>query len=321
MNDYETLTRNVSATASGIGGIIGYINQIVVSKEVIVAEEIRIVLTQTIDNNYSELTPLLTEDRSERLKEAKENASIENTQIMPFTLPFNDGDVRGEAVFAFGVALIVDVLSALIAWALIRRRESSLYYKTIGEYKRSREEMLEDCLVYISLGTIQENQSNNTGVKLSKGEIENEVIEIINKTMKSFMAKIKPLYLPGELNAFGYIDDISGFDENEKLLFYTLNNAVLIHPCHKDEIIKVIRKDFDMHENSKDEGTVNDNKDSATGIVAGYESKFEDGNIYYLVSKNLHVWFCENFSELLQNEMLFSVKYEDDISVVSESET
>lgn len=27
--------------------------------------------------------------------------------------------------------------------------------------------------------------------------------------------------------------------------------------------------------------------------------------LYYIVSKNIHVWFCENFAELLQNRIIF----------------
>jgi len=94
-------------------------------------------------------------------------------------------------------------------------------------------------------------------------------------------------------------------NEDEKRLFYTLSNVALISPCYRSEIIETIHKDFDEFEKGTDKPKAH------KPLIDSYESIFEEGKVYYLISKNLHLWICENFSELLQSTMLLDIDPQD----------
>ena len=278
--------------------VLDKLNQMVVPKDTTEAENIRSNVKKAMNDNYRELSNAIKS--KEKLDQAKKDDEIENTQLMPFIQPFTDPDVRGEAIFAMITAALVDFFSWLIAVALVNKKKSILYFKKVVDLRANREEMLEDCLMYICLNVMEEKQQDNAE-NMSWSQIQNYVAHKINEVMKAFMRHIHFLYFSDELNAFGYISesDIETFSEDEKNLFYTLNNVALIHPCHYSEISKIINADFDEYSAGSKEPMANKE------LVKKYQEIFEPDKIYYLVSKNLHVWFCENFSELLQSSLLF----------------
>jgi len=307
---------------------ISSMNEVVVSKDTVRTEEIRNLLNKTVANNYNELNPLLSIEQSRSLTAAMNAAEIENTQLMPFMAPFRSSDnsteepaeeptimaantntgVRGEAIFSFAIAFMVDFFSVLIAWTLINKQKSILYYKRVGDLRANREEMLEDCLMYICLNSIQANQQANQD-SMTRAEIQNLVVQKINEVMRDFIQLVIPVYLSDELNTFGYITEeaLSELSPDGKRIFYTLSNAALIHPSHSSELMKIINAEFDEFKITADGGE----QKAHEGIVKKYEGIFQSDHIYYLVSKNFHVWFCENFAELLQSSLLFTVAEEN----------
>lgn len=284
---------NQSKFLSTVFGFFEKLNKFVVSEELTEAEKIREILVKTSEKSYADLYPLLSQHNKEELDKYNSYTIYENTQIMPFTVPFKqENGLFGEALFSFAVAFLVDALSILISWALIVKTKSILYYNNVRDVRKNREEMIEDCLMYICLATMPK--------QLTKpDEIQRYVVEIVNNTMGKLLDKIHYIYVPDELNSFAYLSfaDISQDDRHEKLLFQTLNNAALLHPFHKSELSIIIEKEF---------GSTSDNETSNINVLLNkYGTLFEDDEIYYLVSKNLHFWFCENFSELLQNSQTF----------------
>lgn len=293
-----TFTDLLDKVLSSEVSLIDTFNKMVVSENATNAHEIHNKINEKINDNYTKLFNRIGASNKQHLKSAREDAIIENPQIMPFTEPFKNIEIIGETIFSLIIAILVDGLSLLIAFALINKQKSILYFEKVVDLRATREEMLEDCLMYICLNDIQNNPTSSLKTD-SRAKIQDYVSKKINDVMRDFMAKIHQIYLSDELNSFGYIseDDIKNFNEDEKRLFYTLNNAALVHPCHGSEIIKIINADFD--ENTTNEPQANQN------LINKYNSVFSDDKIFYIVSKNLHFWFCENFSELLQNSMFF----------------
>jgi hypothetical protein len=62
----------------------------------------------------------------------------------------------------------------------------------VGDLRPYREEMMEDCLMYICLNHLSEKRGEDDEYRL--------------KYMRSFVKKMHYLYLWGELNAFAYFD-------------------------------------------------------------------------------------------------------------------
>ena len=293
------------------------LNAFVVSEDSTRAIEIRNALNDHIEKNYSELAPKFSENEADELETAKKNAIIENPQVMPFVLPFKDQSLRGEAIFSAIVAVLIDVFSALIAFALVNKKKSILYFTKVGDLRAQKEEMIEDCLMYICLRGLQSSNQNNSK-NVSRPEIKKYVVKKINCAMRDFMQKVHLIYLSDELNSFGYISgkEVEGFSEDNKNIFLTLCNAALIHPCYNTEIIKIIDADFVEAPNN---GAQQNNPKANAKLIQQYDSAFSKDDIYYLVSKNLHAWYCENFSELLQNSLLFTVL--EDVTSLSDDQS
>ena len=294
---------------------IDSLNNLVVSKDIVRAEEIRSIINKKTTQNYDKLSPLLSEENRLKLDNAKKACFIENTQLMPWT-SFANPELLGEVLFSFLIAALVDLFSVLIAWTLINKQKSILYYKKVGDLRANREEMLEDCLIYICLNKVQEKQESGEKFE-DRSKIQNFVVSELNKIMREFFTHIKYLYLSDELNAFAYIDPdiIDSFNEDEKRLFTAMNNVALLHPCHQSEIIKIIQNDFDDFEQDGDTPSV------PQDLIDSYKAKFSTDKIYYIVSKNLHVWFCENFTELLQSSMWFELQPLDNSGHDSETDS
>lgn len=287
----------------GINNFFVKMNEVVVSDELLEAEEIRKLLTETIEKKYTELEAVLQDNEDKQLLEnAKNDISLDHIQVMPFTIPFkNNGALLGQALFSLAVAIIVDVLSLLISFTLVNKPKSILYYNNIRDMRKKREEFIESCLMYICLDDLNE--------ELKKPEeIQRHVVETVNAVMSSLINRIHYLYVPDGLNSFGYLlfDEIPDENRYEKLLFQALNNAALLIPFHKSELAIVLKEEFDK------EGTKDSSVDT---LINKYDSLFSEDKICYLVSKNLHFWFCENFSELLQNSYLFITPSEDNKEV------
>ncbi len=279
---------------SAMSSFFENLNEFVVSDELMRAEEIREILAKTSENSYAKLHFLLSQDNQVKLEQSKGYLLYENTQIMPFTLPFNqEKGLAGEAFFSFAVALLVDLLSLLISWALIVKSKSILYYNNLGEVRKNREERIENCLMYICLSGMPADLTNSD-------QIREYVVTTVNGALGNLLDKVKYIYVPDELNSFAYLSfsDISKDDRNEKLLFQALNNAALLYPFHKSELSAVLQKEFG--------GSKNDDANKTKALLDKYSSVFKDDEVYYLVSKNFHSWFCENLSELLQNSKTFT---------------
>jgi len=301
-SDITSATVGFLSNILSIGyGFVDYLNRLVVSEDTFRAEEIRNLVNSVVVDNYTQLNPLLDQNLQEDLSTARSAAYIENTQIMPLRALWTPSQHRGEVIFSLVVASLIDILSVLFALALVSNRKSILYFRKISSLKAHREEFLEDCLMYICLTDVEKEKISNTKVA-----IQDYVARKINVVMKAFIGRIKLLYLPDDLNASGYIteEDINNFSDDEKHLFLALSNAALIHPCHNIEIIEIIKSDFEIRERNRQTETEDP-------IVGKYNSTFKKDELYYLISKNLHVWICENFSELLQSSLQSAITEEN----------
>jgi hypothetical protein len=269
-----------------IGSLFESLNTFLVSDELTRAAEINQKLEDATMSNYNELKSLLGFDSNSNLLKYTE---YQNSQVLPFTLPFEGKPYAGEAVFSIVIALLVDVLSCFIAWVLIEKPKSILYYKNIKDARRNREERLENCLTYLCFKKI--SQAND----LKEGEIvDTKVFNTLNGILNGFFAKLDYIYTTDSLNSFAYLSPqkVAKFDPDERLLFETLNNVALLHPVSKNELQKILEEEFSIN---------NDNK-----FAEKLLESLNDNGIYYLVSKNFHVWFCENLSELIQNSQILN---------------
>lgn len=268
-------------------------------KELASAEEKRLEMQKTIDNNYSKLRPLLSTENQKKLDTAKNCATLENTQILAFTLPFKEPkDYLGKAIFSFLVAAIIDILSLLISGCLILKNDSVLYRENIKNLVRHKEEMIENCFTFlISRELINQTQT------LDKKCYKKFIIDYMNTLIQTFLNIVHRIYVPSSLNAFGYIDtdelnnngtqgttNIKQKDIEE--LIETFRNASLLTPISGYELKQILKNKFSHNEINSKEGEFN-SKISLNAL--------KDDKIYYLVSKNLHLWICENFSELYMN--------------------
>lgn len=162
------------------------LNSTVVPDDIIRAQEIRNQIESKIDNNYLGLKALVTEGGLEAdsnlvaaLDDAKAASAIDNVQLMPFTMPFRNRQILGETIFSMIIAISVDGLSWLISFALLNKRPSILYYDQVGKLRLNKEEMLEDCLMYICLKSVVKAQKDCKKL-LTKSEINDHIIEKIS---------------------------------------------------------------------------------------------------------------------------------------------
>lgn len=296
------------------------INDIFVPSRLSDAENIRNNIILYTKNNYRAISEkgLLDINENEELekyinaykKAYNQTVNIESPQVTAIVSPFKNTNTVGKAIFSLVIALIVDGVSLLIAFSLAQKKKSSLYYDDISKYRVNREEMLEECFMYICLNDIK-NHSSNGKIVSSEFEIERMVANKMNDLMRGFLSKIHYYYFPDEFNAFGYIskNDYDFFSDEEQRLFITFCNISMIQAVNQTEILSIINLEFNEND-SQTKVPEADRKLSDT-----YKQLFSANEIFYIVSKSLHVWICENFSELLQNTMLF---YEDDIVIDDE---
>lgn len=264
-------------------------------------EEIRAKVEKTIESNFESLKNKLG-DKNKELETAYNNVDLPNTQILPFFLPFHDKKVKiiGAMAFSILIAAIVDGFALMFSIALLNRRDSSLYYNNVDDFKRLREEIMEDCMMYNCLNNLTPNL-------IQKDKDENEINSIVaknlNELMGGFMNKVHRCYFPTSFNSYGYIcdDDLNGFNEAETNIFISLNNISMIKPFHRDELIAVLNHDFGKID---EDDVISEHASEA--LIKKYEEEFKDDEVYYMVSKSVHVWFCDNFSELLENNLFFN---------------
>lgn len=293
------------------GRFIKSINTLVVPENLVRAEDTRNNIISYVKGNYKEIDEILDIDKKSKdnefntlkhdYKNAYENASnIESTQVSALKSPFVNPNNLGKALFSFVVAVIVDGLSVLLAFALIQKKKSSLYYDDISKYRANREEMVEECFMYICLNNIKEKDADST-ISYSESEISHRVAKEMNEIMEAFLKKVRYYYFPDEFNAFGYIteEDIGEFSYEEMRLFITFCNIAMIQAFNQKEIIELINNEFDEKDNKSNDPQANDS------LLNKYRTTFGKDGIYYIVSKSLHAWVCENFAELLQNTLLF----------------
>ena len=194
--------------------------------------------------------------------------------------------------------MFTDSVALLFSVALLPRRKSSLYFDKVEKMLKIKEEMIEDCLMYICMDTISNNSQIKEQDMKSLDKVADMIAEIINNVMNGFMKKVKLCYIPSRLNAYGYIDDetINGLSDYEKSIFVTLCNISMIQAFHRDELLTILDDDFNVSE-KPDEISAN------KALFNKYKQQFEEDKIYYIVSRNIHVWFYDNFSELLESSV------------------
>ena len=285
----ETEVDENTAWLAKVSGFFESLNQFVVSKELTQAEAIRDILVKTSEKNYTDLYPLLSGANQEELVAAKGYTAYENTQVMPFTAPFDrERKLLGEALFSFIIAFLVDGLSLLISWAMLSRKKSALSSNLTKSNRKDREEMVEDCLVYLCL-------EGMPGGLSSVEQIREFTLGRVSGILQGFWDKFRYVYIPDGLNAFAYLSlkEFSAENKEEWILFQTLSNAGLLRPFHKAELEVILRKEFEEQKKSL-------NAESVKSLMESYLSQFREDEVYYLVSKNLHVWFCENGADVLQ---------------------
>ncbi len=308
----ETTTPNYSQIIKD-NNVFSVLNRIVVPEDMIEAETTRNKIINKVKKNYKDIIEydeqiLNSELANDDLKKYIDNynseyekaINIESPQVMALTNSFSNPHTIGKAIFSLSIALIVDGLSVLISFALLIKKKSVLYYDDISKYRANREEMVEECFMYICLNDIKKNPPSNK-TTTSETQITSTVANKMNDVMGAFLLKIHYCYFPDEFNAFGYIskDDYEKFSDEEKRLFVTFCNISMIQAFHQKEIIDLINHEFDENEKQTNTPKANDE------LVDTYRNLFPQNQIYYIVSKSLHVWTCENFSELLQNTMMF----------------
>lgn len=269
-------------------------------------EPIRKTINDTVEDNYFSLKNKLDENDNEKLTSAYSAAIIPNTQFLPFILPFtaqeNKSEIIGTTIFSALLAIAVDGLALMFSIALLNRRDSSLYYNNVDDFKRLREEIMEDCLMYNCLNSIDDLN------EIDVNEVNSIIANELNDVMGGFMEKVKQCYFPTSFNSYGYIcdDDLNSFNNAEKNIFISLNNISMIKPFHIDELIAVLNNDFSQVDSNN-----NISEKASQTLISKYEEIFEDDKVYYMVSKSVHVWFCDNFSELLENNKIFDNQNND----------
>lgn len=257
---------------------------IAVSNDVINAQKYREIVNNLINENFSQVKLLINNYNNMRtLENTKNNSIVDNVQIMPFILPIKDRTLIGEAIGAFIVAFLVDVLSCLIAFTFVKR-EKSVLYCTSSDLKRNKEEVIEDSITYLCYTILNDKYKNNSD-KIY------EVMEEVRKDINNFINAITICYMPYKLNAIGYlseksVQEIIMENDNLKILFIAFYNASLLIPCTGYELSEVLFNDFQYSVKNN-----NDKKD------------FEKEQIYYLVSKNFYYWLYDSFSEYFGNSI------------------
>jgi len=208
----------IEKTLDWIDRTMGSLNQLIVSKDLTKAEDIREAMNSAMKESFDQLP----DDIARNVKAIYEQSQAENPQIMPFTSLKNPKH-RGTAIFSLLIALSVDLLSVFIAFALLNKHRSILYFRKVGDLRPHREEMMEDCLLYICLSRLSGSEAKEGGTEMKDGkfsryvrksEIMDSVVHILNESMRSFVEKMHYLYLWGELNAFAYFtpEDIRSFE-------------------------------------------------------------------------------------------------------------
>lgn len=306
LSNYDNLMSDLnddSIVSNAIGKIKEFAdkgNGLIISNDLIKAEQIKIKINDEINNSYSLLIENISNDTvANDLIEMRNKCLIVNTQALPFYLPFNEIDTYlSEAIISTIIAVFTDSIALLFSIALLPRRKSSLYFDKVEKMLKIKEEMIEDCLMYICMDKISKDYPNKGLNMNSFDKVADLVAETINDVMKSFMYKVKLCYIPSQLNAYGYLDDdtINTLDEYQKSIFVTLCNISMIQAFHRDELLMILHDDFNISKNP-DEIKAN------TALIEKYERQFAEDKIYYIVSRNIHVWFYDNFSELLESSI------------------
>lgn len=268
------------------------------------SESVRKKVNDTMKNNYDVLDSKLNDENGkDTLNEKYKKTRIPHIQFFPFVLPFRNTttETLTTAMFSMIVAIIVDGFALMFSIALLSKRNSSLYYNNVDDFKQLREEIMEDCLMYNCL-----NELNGLEKVFDINEVNSVVAGNLNQMMNGFMKKVHQCYFPTSFNSYGYIcdKDLENFNNCERNIFISLNNISMIKPFHRDELVTVLNHDFCKVDNDD----VLSNKASAE-LIKKYNSLFKDNEVYYMVSKSVHVWFCDNFSELLENNIIFDKNF------------
>lgn len=306
LENYESLVFDLNndstilKTSGKIKEIADKGNGLIVSSDLMKAEQIKNKINKQINDSYSLLVENISNEAIVNdLTQMRNSCLIVNTQALPFYLLFKEKEkYLSEALISAIIAIFTDTVALLFSIALLPRRKSSLYFDKVEKILKIKEEMIEDCLMYICMDKISKNSQYNKLNMDSLDKVADLVAEIINDVMKKFMNKVKLCYIPSQLNAYGYIDDdiINSFDEYEKSIFVTLCNISMVQAFHRDELLTILHDDFNVSNNS-DEIKAN------RTLIEKYEKQFSEEKIYYIVSRNIHVWFFDNFSELLESSI------------------
>ena len=294
LDDYNTLTsvspQTDSTPVTQIAQILSDLDQLLISPDLSRAESIRTQLNQTMAEKYA----LLSAAGRSYLADSYQAAHLPSSQLYPFRYlaQFSASD-WGSSLLSLILAAIIDLLSLILSFTLIKRRDSILYAKNHKEDVRNREELLEDCYTYLCMREIISQSPRN--IPRTAASIQSFVSRKIEDIMYQFISQVHIFHIPDSLDSFGYLVDnaITEGRWERTDLFQTLRLIHLIRPVTYPELLRLLEAEFpDPSDPTK------------TSLPAGYGDTLPKDTLLYLVDNRLLMWHNENFSELLQGSLL-----------------
>lgn len=295
LDEYETVIANATsaspshAARSTVTRILSDLELLLVSPELSQAETIRTTLNQVMADQYNMLPP----DGQTALQASFQAAQLPSSQLYPFfyLLQYSDPD-WGSSLLSLILAASIDLLSLILSLTLIKRRDSVLYAKNHKENVRNREEILEDCYTYLCMRQLTSGQPEQA--VRTAAEIRSFVSHTIEGTMYQFIQQVQNCYIPDSLDSFGYLTgyDVQKFNSEQRNLFQTFCLIHLIRPVTRAELVTLLKAAFP------------DPDDSQKSSLPDRCVDALPDDLLYLVDNRLLMWHNENFSELLQANLL-----------------
>ena len=278
---------------TAINALFSGLDHLLMSPDLTRAEQIRTLLNQEMRNKHELLVSFGGNDISE-LDEQYESSLIPSTQLYPFRYLIRFSSPSwGTSLLALLFASMIDMLSLLIALTLVKRRDSILYAKNHKEDTRNREEILEDCYTYLCLKNLDDSNSELFESPVVKNDIRHYVSQTLTSIMTEFLRQVQFSYIPDSLDSFGYLTttQVSNFTLEDKNLFQTFRLIHLIRPVTKEELVFLLNATFPVPTD-----------DTKTSLPKAYIDDLPD-EILYLVDNRLLMWFNENLSEFLSDNI------------------
>lgn len=324
IDDYATIVKSATvADPLPVKNFLDDLDLLLISPGLSQAETIRNALNEEMEVKYLALSSALQNELARKYNESQ----LPSSQLYPFRYLFNFSDPDwGSSVISLAIATAIDLLSFVLAFSLIKRRDSILYARNHRENVRNREEILEDSYTYLCLKKLPSVSKGNNIRTVA--EIRTFVTKTIDDILFDFIKLVHVCYLPEELDSFGFISGSTvhkKFDQNLSDLFQTFRLIHLIHPTTKGELAEILSGSFPVSEKPKSVQSKNKSINSFESEKVSSFPKIEidqlPDEVLYLVDNRLLMWYNESLSELFESTMIsdeIGLKMQDE-TIISDS--